>query len=179
MKNLYIVGASGCGREVLNIIKDIHAIQGVRWNIIGFLDDNLNALEGIDCDFNVVGTITDYIPQENDVLALGIANPQVKENLVKILKEKGAVFETIIHPYVALGRFNTIGEGAVIYSGFGMTVNVHIGNFCTLLACGLGHDVSIGDLPGIKYAVVVFGQCFPASPPTPSHISISDIFKSL
>ncbi len=150
MKNLYIVGASGCGREVLNIIKDIHAIQGTRWNIIGFLDDNLHALEGIDCDFKVVGTISDYIPQENDVLALGIANPQIKGNLVKMLKEKGAVFETIIHPYVALGRFNTIGEGAVIYSGFGMSVNVHIGNFCTLLACGLGHDVSIGDFSTIS-----------------------------
>ena len=41
MKNLYIVGASGCGREVLNIIKDIHAIRGVQWNIVGFLDDDL------------------------------------------------------------------------------------------------------------------------------------------
>ena len=40
MKNLYIVGASGCGREVLNIIKDIHAIRGVQWNIVGFLDDD-------------------------------------------------------------------------------------------------------------------------------------------
>ena len=87
MKNLYIVGASGCGREVLNIIKDIHAIQGTRWNIIGFLDDNLHALEGIDCDFKVVGTISDYIPQENDVLALGIANPQIKGNLVNSLND--------------------------------------------------------------------------------------------
>lgn len=33
MKDLYIVGAGGCGREVLQIIKDIHRIQGQRWNI--------------------------------------------------------------------------------------------------------------------------------------------------
>ena len=38
-------------------------------------------------------------------------------------------------------------------------------------------DVSIGDLPGIKYARTVLGQYFPARPPTPSHISISDMFK--
>ena len=55
MKNLYIVGASGCGREVLNIIKDIHAIRGVQWNIVGFLDDDLQALDSIDCDYQVVG----------------------------------------------------------------------------------------------------------------------------
>lgn len=63
MKNLYIVGASGCGREVLNIIKDIHAIRGVQWNIVGFLDDDLQALDSIDCDYQVVGTIKDYLPQ--------------------------------------------------------------------------------------------------------------------
>ena len=82
MKNLYIVGASGCGREVLNIIKDIHAIRGVQWNIVGFLDDDLQALDSIDCDYQVVGTIKDYLPQANDVLALGIASPQIKEKIV-------------------------------------------------------------------------------------------------
>ncbi|CAK7039560.1 hypothetical protein [Phascolarctobacterium sp.] len=158
MKNLYIVGASGCGREVLNIIKDIHAIQGVQWNLVGFLDDDLQALDGIDCDFNVVGTIKDYVPQENDVLALGIASPQAKEKIVPMLKERGALFQSIIHPYVALGRFNTIGEGVVIYSGFGMTVNVHIGNFCTLLACGLGHDVTVGDYSTISSWCNIMGH---------------------
>jgi len=83
MKNLYIVGASGCGREVLNIIKDIHAIRGVQWNIVGFLDDDLQALDSIDCDYQVVGTIKDYLPQANDVLALGIASPQIKEKIEK------------------------------------------------------------------------------------------------
>lgn len=158
MKNLYIVGASGCGREVLNIIKDIHAIRGVQWNIVGFLDDDLQALDSIDCDYQVVGTIKDYLPQANDVLALGIATPQVKEKIVAMLKAKGAVFQSIIHPYVALGRFNTIGEGAVIYSGFGMTVNIKIGDFCTLLACGLGHDVEVGDFSTISSWCNIMGH---------------------
>lgn len=55
-----------------------------------------------------------------------------------MLKAKGAVFQSIIHPYVALGRFNTIGEGAVIYSGFGMTVNVKIGDFVLYLPVDWG-----------------------------------------
>lgn len=158
MKNLYIVGASGCGREVLNIIKDIHALKGVQWNVVGFLDDNLHALEGIECDYKVVETIQNYVPQENDVLALGIANPQIKEKIVTMLKNKGAAFQSIIHPYVALGRFNTVGEGAVIYSGFGMSVNVNIGSFCTLLACGLGHDVTVGDFSTISTWCNIMGH---------------------
>lgn len=145
MKNLYIIGAGGCGREVLNIIKEIHAIQGPRWNIMGFLDDTEDPLAGKECDYAVVGTIKDFQPGENDVAVMAIASPQAKQKLVPELKERGVVFESVIYPYVNLGRFNKIGEGAVIYNGFGMSVNVEIGNFATLLACGLGHDVQIGD----------------------------------
>ncbi len=145
MKDLYIVGAGGCGREVLNIIKDINRIRGQQWNVIGFLDDTEDPLAGKECDFGVVGTIRGFQPKENDVAVMAIASPQAKQVLVPVLKERGVQFETIIHPYADLGQFCSIGEGAVIYSGFGMTVNVHIGSFATLLSCGLGHDVEIGN----------------------------------
>lgn len=150
MKDLYIVGAGGCGREILQIIKDIHRIQGQRWNIMGFLDDTEAPLAGKECDYGVVGTIVDYVPKENDVLVMGIASPKAKQALVPMLLNRGAVFEQVIHPYAALGNFNSIGEGAVIYSGFGMTVNVRIGNYATLLGCGLGHDVQVGDYSTIS-----------------------------
>lgn len=145
MKDLYIIGAGGCGREVLQIIKDIHSIQGPRWNVVGFLDDTEAPLAGKECDFGVVGTIRDFQPKENDVAVMAIASPQAKQVLVPQLKARGVCFETVIHPYASLGHFCTIGEGAVVYGGFGMTVNVHIGSFATLLSCGMGHDVEIGD----------------------------------
>ncbi len=150
MKDLYIVGAGGCGREILQIIKDIHRIQGQRWNIMGFLDDTEAPLAGKECDYGVVGTIVDYVPKENDVLVMGIASPEAKQALVPMLLNRGAVFEQVIHPYASLGNFNSIGAGAVIYSGFGMTVNVRIGNYATLLGCGLGHDVQVGDYSTIS-----------------------------
>lgn len=158
MKDLYIVGAGGCGREVLNIIKDIHAVQGQQWNVVGFLDDTESPLAGKECDFGVVGTIVDFVPKENDVLVMGIANPQAKEKLVAMLKSRGAVFQSIIHPYANLGRFCTVGEGAVIYGGFGMTVNVHIGDYCTLLTCGLGHDVTVGSYSTISSWCNIMGR---------------------
>lgn len=150
MKDLYIVGAGGCGREVLQIIKDIQRIQGQQWNIRGFLDDTEAPLAGKECDLGVVGTIVDYVPKENDVLVMGIASPEAKRRLVPMLLDRGAVFERIIHPYASLGNFNSIGIGAVIYSGFGMTVNVHVGDFVTLLSCGLGHDVQVGNYSTIS-----------------------------
>jgi sugar O-acyltransferase (sialic acid O-acetyltransferase NeuD family) len=158
MRDLYILGAGGHGREVLNTILDIHAIQGARWNIMGFLDDTEDPLKEKNCDYPVVGTIAGYQPKENDVLVMGIANPMAKEKIVTMLKSRGAVFDSIIYPYANLGRHNLIGEGAVICGGFGMSVNVSIGNFPTLLNCGLGHDVTVGDYCTISPCCNIMGN---------------------
>ncbi len=145
MKDLYLVGAGGCGREVLNMILDMHAAQGPKWNIRGFLDDTDDPLKDKACDYPVVGTIKDYSPRPNDVLLMCIASPQAKRQLVPMLKARGAVFDSFISPWAYMGRHNEVGEGAVIYGDFGMSVNVRVGCFATLLGCSFGHDVTVGD----------------------------------
>ena len=65
MKNLVIIAAGGCGREVLQWAKDINEIEH-RWNIKGFLDDNLEALEGLRCDVSILSTIDEYDVQPDD-----------------------------------------------------------------------------------------------------------------
>lgn len=158
MKDLYIVGAGGFGRELLNLILDIHAITGPRWNIRGFLDDTEDPLHGKACDFSVVGTIVEYMPKPNDALALGIASPAAKRKLVPLLKARGAAFETVIHPYAYLGRHNTLGEGVIVYGGFSMSVNVEIGDFVTLLGTGLGHDVRVGAYSTVSACCNIMGN---------------------
>lgn len=157
MKDLYIVGAGGFGRELLNIIQDINLISGPRWNVKGFLDDTPNPLQRKECPLGVVGTILDYYPRNNEVLALGIADPNAKKKVTQLLKSRGASFESVIHPHVNLGRYNVFGEGLVAYSGLGMTVNISIGNFCTLLSCGIGHDAKIGDFCTISSCCNIMG----------------------
>ena len=39
-----------------------------------------------------------------------------------------------------------------------MTVNIKIGDFCTLLACGLGHDVEVGDFSTISSWCNIMGH---------------------
>lgn len=150
MKDLYIVGAGGCGREVLQIIKEIHKVQGPRWNIVGFLDDTEAPLAGKECDYGVVGRIVDYVPKENDVLAMAVADPKGKQKLAEMLLSRGAVFENIVHPAATFGEFSTIGTGNVIYGGFAMSNNVRVGNFTTLLDSLVGHDSEIGDYTTIS-----------------------------
>jgi sugar O-acyltransferase (sialic acid O-acetyltransferase NeuD family) len=158
MKDIYILGAGGFGREVLNLMLDIHAIQGPRWNIKGFLDDTEDPLRGKACDYSVVGTIADHTPKENEALVMGIADPAAKKKLSTTLTARGAVFESVIYPYAYLGRHNTLGEGTVVCGGFAMTVNVTVGSFSTLLGCGLGHDVTVGDYSTISPCCNIMGR---------------------
>jgi sugar O-acyltransferase (sialic acid O-acetyltransferase NeuD family) len=122
-----------------------------------FLDDTPDPLYGLECDFPVLGTIIDFRPKANDVLALGLADPASKEKIVGLLKPRGAVFETIIHPYSMLGRHNIIGEGMIVLYG-SMSVNLSIGNFVTLLGCCLGHDTKVGDYSTISAWCNVMGR---------------------
>ncbi len=141
------------------MLLDAQAIRGQKYIIKGFLDDTKSSFadENIECPYPIVGTIKDYIPKEDDVFLMGIADPIGKQKLATMLKEHGAKFESFIHPYAALGRYNKIGEGSIIYGGFGMTVNVDIGAFVTLQACYLGHDVTVGDYSTVSSMSNIMG----------------------
>lgn len=80
MKKLFIIGAGGFGRELLQWVKDINKIEAT-WDVQGFIDDDLNALDGVECDYPVVGKLSDCQPKKDEYYALAIANPATKEKL--------------------------------------------------------------------------------------------------
>jgi sugar O-acyltransferase (sialic acid O-acetyltransferase NeuD family) len=149
MKEIIIVGAGGFGRELLQWIKDINEVKK-GWNIKGFIDDNPNALDGLECDYSVIGSIKEWQPSDKEVFACAIANPAIKEKVINLLKANGAIFESIIHPTATIGSINDIGEGFVAYPNSCITVNARIGKFVTLLNSGIGHDAQIGDFSTIS-----------------------------
>ena len=149
MKKIIIVGAGGFGRELLQWIKDINSRQQ-RWEILGFIDDNLQALNDIECDFPIIGSIQNWTPKQDELFACAIANPKIKEKIVNLLSDKGAIFQSIIHPSAIIGELNRIGQGFVAYPGACVTANVCIGDFVTLLNSSIGHDAVIGDFSTIS-----------------------------
>ena len=144
LKKLVIVGAGGMGREVLQWVKDINTHEP-QWKILGFIDDNPDALDGKECDYGIIGSISDWKAKNDEYLVLAVAAPKAKEQIVAKLKVKGANFATIIHPRARIGSFNHIGEGTVIYPDAAISVNCKIGDFVTLLGSVVGHDAEIGD----------------------------------
>ena len=145
MKKLIIVGASGFGRELLMTIKEINRVDE-EWDVLGFIDDNLNALDGIDCTHGILGTINEWDCEGDALFAMGIADPQTKRLVATKLKERGAKFANILHPTARIADETKIGEGLVLFSYADISVNCRIGDFVFVNSFAqVGHDSIIGD----------------------------------
>ncbi len=131
MKNLIIIAAGGCGREVLQWAKDINKSSITpQWNIKGFLDDDLNALDGKKCDIKVLSSIDDYTVNEDDEFVCCIGNGRVRRMVVEKMKAKGAFFTRIIHPSAVISDSCELGEGVIIYPYVLISDNAIVGNQC-------------------------------------------------
>ena len=145
MKDLIIVGASGFGREILNMIEGINSIEPT-WNVLGFIDDNLNALDEFPIKHKVLGTIQDWQPKKTEQYVLAIAAPKSKEIVVQLLRGKGAKFATILSPTTEIGPRTKVGEGVVTFGHVCISVDVTVGDFVFFNGlAGIGHDTVIGD----------------------------------
>lgn len=145
MKDLIIVGAGNTARERLETIEKINKIRK-QWNIKGFLSDNPNDLDGVGCDYKIIGTIADYLPKDNDVFVCGVAMPKAKEKVVTIMKKKGAKFETIISPSSIISDSLTMGEGCYIFGV--ISLNAKLGDFVCIMGSMVG-GATIGDFSTI------------------------------
>jgi sugar O-acyltransferase (sialic acid O-acetyltransferase NeuD family) len=142
MKDLIILGAGGFGIEALEIAETINRTEK-KWNIKGFLDPNSDALIGKDCKYPILGNDINWIPNNNEVFVIGIANPHLKEKIVLQFKNKGAQFETLISPNAVIQNHVIIGEGCVIGTAW-ITAYAKIGNYVHVAGSMIGSG-SIGD----------------------------------
>lgn len=149
MKKMIIIGAGGFGRELLQWIKDINAVKPT-WEIAGFIDDNIHALDNIECNYKIIGTISDWRPKEDEEFALALGSPKIKEKIAGMMKERGAKFPAIIHPTAIVTPFSNYGEGIVMFPYAKLSVNSCVGDFVTILSSGVGHDVQVGDYTTIS-----------------------------
>jgi len=159
MKNLVIIGAGGCGRELLQWAKDINDIAP-RWNIKGFIDDNSNALEGKKCTAEVISGIDEYEICPDDEFVCGIGSSSARMTIVEKLKAKGAVFATLIHPTAVIADSCTIGEAAIIYPFALISDNAVLGDGCIInMYSSVAHDSTLGDYCTISAHCDITGMC--------------------
>lgn len=147
MKNLILIGASDWGLEIFSWLKQAQGFNE-KWVFKGFIDDNINKLEGKKYvePFKILSTIDTYNIDENDVFVCTIAKPKVKFTLVESLTKKGAKFINLIHSSAQIFDNVTIGIGNIISANCVLSNEVEIKNHIGInLACTIGHNVVIED----------------------------------
>lgn len=160
MKDLYIIGAGGFGREVAWLVERINQIEAT-WDIKGFIDDNVSMQGHTEDGYPVVGG-TDYLlEQTNEIwVVCAVGSAKVRKNIIEKLQINPNIrFATVIDPSVILSDRIKIGEGTIICAGTILTVDITIGNHVIInLDCTLGHDDVIADFVTIYPSVNVSGN---------------------
>ncbi len=160
MKDLYIIGAGGFGREVLWLVKRINAMNPT-WNIKGFIDDDTK-MSGKQCNEYPVCGGCDYLKSiEKDIwIVYAVGSSKIKMTLDRKFSEiKNIHFATLIDPSVIMSDRVCIGEGTIICAGTILTTDIELGRHVTLnLDCTIGHDVKISDYTTVYPSVNISGN---------------------
>lgn len=158
MKDLYIIGAGGFGREVAWLVERINQVNPT-WNLKGFIDDNESIWGSVEGEYPVLGGC-EYLNSLNDVYAVcAVGSAKVRKIIIDKLKNDNVKFATLIDPSVLLSKRVEIGEGSIICAGTIITVDIKIGNHVIInLDCTIGHDGVIEDFVTIYPSVNISGM---------------------
>ncbi|MGC8453742.1 MAG: acetyltransferase [Cylindrospermopsis raciborskii] len=154
MEKIVIIGAGGLGREIFSWL----STPSLEYQVVGFVDDNLNQLDNCKYPCKILSSIEEYVPANGTLHVLAIMNPATKKKVVEKLERKNCDFLTFIHPSCIIGHNVKVGEGCVITPNCILTADIKIGRFVFLnTSTTLGHDVSIGDYVSVNGKVEISG----------------------
>lgn len=158
MKDLYIIGAGGFGREVAWLVERINEIEPT-WNIKGFIDDNESRWGTKENDYVVLGGC-DYLKTLGEVYAVcAVGAAKVRKSVIEKIQESSIKFATLIDPSALISKRVEVGEGTIICANSILTVDIKIGKHVIInLDCTIGHDDIIDDFVTIYPSVNVSGN---------------------
>ena len=156
MKHLIIIGAGGMGRTIYsNALESVG--YGETFDIKGFVDDNLNALDGYPNYPPIIDTINNYKPIEGDVFVSSIGGAARRPCMEEIIARGGEFMELIhqtarIYTNAKLGKGNFIGAYTVIGN------DAVVGDYNMIQSYTvIGHDAHIGSWNRIDTHVTCVG----------------------
>lgn len=157
MKNLIIIGAGGMGRTMFDIARECVGF-GVEFIVKGFLDNNLNSMDGFDNYPPLLGKVEEYDIEKDDVFTCSIGAVAVKKMLCSKIMMKGGKFQTLIHNTARIGTNALIGDGTIIAAYVSIGADSKLGNNAIVQAYSVvAHDVIVDDWVRIDTHVVCVG----------------------
>lgn len=159
MENILIIGAGGFGREVEWLINRINNSNNNQWNLIGYVDDNIQKGTEI-TKLKVVYNTDELLKlEEKTNVVIAIGNAKVRKLIYNKIKEnKNLSFPNLVDPSAIIGEVD-MGIGNIICAGTIATVNIKINNFNIInLDCTIGHDDVLTDFITVYPSVNISGN---------------------
>ena len=159
MRDLFIVGAGGFGREAVWTVERINkASQQPMWNVIGFADDDPAKAEGNFEGYPMLGSCEkasqDY-PGASVFVAIG--DNAIREKIYRQLR--GHDFPALIDPSAQVSPTTEFKHGTYIACEAVVSVGTDIGKFVIINArAGVGHDSKVGDFCNVCPGVSLSGH---------------------
>ena len=152
-----IIGAGGHGREVLDVVDAINAVEPA-YEVLGFLADRDGAHEplarrsvGILGPTSLIETLdADYV--------VAIGNATARAEIDQRCMRRGLTSPVLIHPAASVGSDVHLGPGSVVMAGARITTNVVAGRSLQVnVNATISHDGRIGDYVTISPGCNVSG----------------------
>lgn len=159
-KPLVIVGCSGHGREIHDVVDAINAVA-LTWDLLGYVDDDpsdRNRDLVLQRGSQVLGGSA-WLDQVDPHISyvLGVGSPVLKAGLDKRFADR--LSPILVHPHSSQGFDVRFGPGSVIFAGAQLTTNIRLGRHVHVNRCStIGHDVVIADYATINPLVAVSGN---------------------
>lgn len=158
LKPLFIVGAGGMGRELVDLVDAINS-QSPQWEITGLVSDSKP-----DADLLVrlgvawLGSIAESRNLDQMAFVVGLGSGFDRQRIADQLA-RDHVLATLIHPNATIGRDVLMGEGTVVCSHVSITTNIRIGRLGLINRNStVGHDCELGTAVTINPGVNISGN---------------------
>jgi sugar O-acyltransferase (sialic acid O-acetyltransferase NeuD family) len=158
LKKIAIYGAGGFGRETALLIQQIN-MSSPQWEVSGFYDDGLRPGTRVG-QWITLGGMEAFADSDIENIVVAIADPRIRESIVKKTDNGRIHFPSLIHPRCETGDpGNKFGKGCILTAGVIMTTGVVLGDFVILnLLSTIGHDVRVGDFSIIMPGCSISGN---------------------
>lgn len=156
MKQLIIIGAGGMGRTMYDLARESHG-YATEFEIAGFIDDNLHALENFENYPPMLGRISDYQPKEKEVFVCSIGG-KFRRKCIESMLDRGATFIPLIHNTARIGTNVKMGKGTLVGTYTTIAADAELGDFNFIQSLTIiGHDCKIGSWNRIDSQVMMVG----------------------
>lgn len=155
-KDLIIIGASGHGKVVADIARQMMEKGQKRYTKIQFLDDDKTKTT---CGtYPVIGTTENLEQYLGMDFFVAIGDADIRQRMATRLETIRAEIPVLIHPKAVIGESVSIGAGSAVAGGTVINAGTVIGKHCIInTGATVDHDCVIGDYVHIAPGVHICG----------------------